>query len=84
MKKLLFITMGLVTTLSIAQTNENLELLYQWSEDSLVGSSAYNNTYNEVWGFVMNNKEFAVIGSTAGTHIFDVTVVTFWFFRLAN
>ena len=73
MKKLLFITMGLVTTLSIAQTNENLELLYQWSEDSLVGSSAYNNTYNEVWGFVMNNKEFAVIGSTAGTHIFDVT-----------
>lgn len=73
MKKLLFITMGLVTNLSIAQTNENLELLYQWSEDSLVGSSAYNNTYNEVWGFVMNNKEFAVIGSTAGTHIFDVT-----------
>ena len=73
MKKLLFITMGLFTTLSIAQTNENLELLYQWSEDSLVGSSAYNNTYNEVWGFVMNNKEFAVIGSTAGTHIFDVT-----------
>ena len=73
MKKLLFITMGLVTTLSIAQTNENLELLYQWSEDSLVGSSAYNNTYNEVWGFVINNKEFAVIGSTAGTHIFDVT-----------
>lgn len=73
MKKLLFITMGLVTTLSNAQTNENLELLYQWSEDSLVGSSAYNNTYNEVWGFVMNNKEFAVIGSTAGTHIFDVT-----------
>ena len=73
MKKLLFITIGLVTTLSIAQTNQNLELLYQWSEDSLVGSSAYNNTYNEVWGFVMNNKEFAVIGSTAGTHIFDVT-----------
>ena len=73
MKKLLFITMGLVTNLSIAQTNENLELLYQWSEDSLVGSSAYNNTYNEVWGFVINNKEFAVIGSTAGTHIFDVT-----------
>lgn len=73
MKKLLFITISLVTTLSIAQTNENFELLYQWSEDSLLGSSAYNNTYNEVWGFVINNKEFAVIGSTAGTHIFDVT-----------
>jgi len=73
MKKLLFITMGLVYMLSNAQTNDNLELLYQWSEDSLVGSSAYNNSYNEVWGFVINNKEFAVIGSTAGTHIFDVT-----------
>ena len=26
-----------------------------------------------VWGFVQNGHEFAVIGSTQGTHIFDVT-----------
>ena len=51
----------------------NLELLYQWSSDELVGSEEYDNTYNEVWGFVQNNREFAVIGSTEGTHIFDVT-----------
>jgi choice-of-anchor B domain-containing protein len=38
-----------------------------------VGSNAYNNTYNECWGFEVNGSEIAVIGSTAGTHFFDVT-----------
>ena len=38
-----------------------------------MGSSAYNNTYNECWGFEINGSEIAVIGSTAGTHFFDVT-----------
>lgn len=52
-----------------AQTPDTLPLLYQWKDDSLQGSSRYDNTYNEVWGFVQNNKEYAVIGSTAGTHI---------------
>ena len=41
----------------------------------MVGSWAYDNTYNEIWGFEINNHEFAVIGSTAGTHIFDVSNV---------
>ena len=33
----------------------------------------YDNTYNECWGFKINDHEIAVIGSTAGTHFFDVT-----------
>lgn len=73
MKKLLFTLSLLFSSIAQAQTGENLELLYHWSEDSLIGSSMYNNTYNEVWGFVVNGREFGVIGSTAGTHIFDVT-----------
>ena len=76
MKKTLYILIGLLSLNSFAQTNQNLELLFHWSEDSLVGSAAYNNTYNEVWGFVENEREYAVIGSTAGTHIFDVTDAT--------
>jgi choice-of-anchor B domain-containing protein len=48
-------------------------LLAQWSDSSLPGSSAYDNTYNEVWGLVVNNREIAVIGSTMGTHFIDVT-----------
>ncbi len=57
----------------MAQGTANVELVYQWKDESIVGSAAYNNAYNETWGFVQNNHEFAVIGSTEGTHIFDVT-----------
>ena len=47
--------------------------LFHWEDPSLVGSWAYNNTYNECWGFQINDAEIAVIGSTDGTHFFDVT-----------
>ena len=50
-----------------------LDLLSQWSDPSLVGSSRYNNTYNEVWGIAIDGREYAIIGSTYGTHILDVT-----------
>jgi choice-of-anchor B domain-containing protein len=39
----------------------------------LPGSSNYDNTYNEVWGHAVNGKEYAIIGSTMGTHFIDVT-----------
>ena len=62
----------LSTTLQVdAQLNTNL--LYHWEDTTLVGSTAYNNTYNEIWGLNINGYEFAVIGSTAGSHIFDIT-----------
>lgn len=54
-----------------AQTIE-AELLGTWSDSTLVGSFVYNNTYNEVWGLVNNGEEYAVIGSTFGTHILHV------------
>lgn len=73
MKKLLFTLSILFSFITQAQTGHNLELVYHWNEDSLVGSTMYDNIYNEVWGFVVEGREFAVIGSTAGTHIFDVT-----------
>lgn len=56
----------------IAQT-DGYELLYHWSDDTLVPSVVINNTYNEVFGFVKDGREYAVIGSTAGTHVFDIT-----------
>ena len=56
---------------AFSQTNANL--LFQWDDPSLIGSSMYDNTYNECWGFKINDHEIAVIGSTAGTHFFDVT-----------
>ena len=72
MKKLLFI---LFTTFNLvnAQNQQQATLLYNWQDTSLASSYSYDNTYNECWGLVINNKEFAVIGSTSGTHFFDVT-----------
>ncbi|MAQ69898.1 MAG: hypothetical protein CMD23_02245 [Flavobacteriales bacterium] len=58
---------------SFTQQN-NLELLYQWSDDTgISGDNWVGNIYNEIWGFIQNDHEFAVIGTTQGTHIFDVT-----------
>ena len=68
-----------INCLLFGQEN-NLELLYQWTDDGTVlniepdpGDNWVGNIYNEIWGFVENGHEFAVIGSTQGTHIFDVT-----------
>jgi hypothetical protein len=71
--KLITLFFILFTTSVQAQDAENINLLFQWSEDSLVGSSVFDNVYNEVWGVVVDDREYAIIGSTAGTHFFDVT-----------
>jgi choice-of-anchor B domain-containing protein len=73
MKKIIFSLLSFFSLNCIAQSGVNLELLYQWSDENLVGSADFNNTYNEIWGVEVNEREFAIIGSTAGTHIFDVT-----------
>lgn len=72
MKKIiLLLSISLLTIISNAQQTANL--LFHWQDTTLVGSWAYDNTYNECWGMVVNNREIAIIGSTAGTHFFDVT-----------
>ena len=69
---ILFLCLVLANNLR-AQISENVDLLFNWNEDTLVGSSAYVNVYNEIWGVVINDREYAIIGSTYGTHFFDVT-----------
>ena len=58
-----------------AQSSLNMNLLYQWKDTSLVPSDIHDNTYNEIWGYERAGREYAIIGSTAGTHIFDITDV---------
>lgn len=55
-----------------ASAQKEAVVVGRWSDTALVGSNTYNNTYNEVWGLVVNGSEYAVIGSTAGTHFIDV------------
>ena len=58
--------------LLMAQPQE-ATLLGTWDDETLVGSTWYDNTYNEIWGVAVNGKEYAILGSTAGTHFIDVT-----------
>lgn len=56
-----------------AQESLNTELLYHWADEELPASFFHNNTYNEIWGYAADGREYAIIGSTMGTHIFDIT-----------
>jgi choice-of-anchor B domain-containing protein len=55
-----------------AQDFENVTLLDNWTDESL---PTINDgiRFNEVWGFVQNDQEYGVIGSTMGTHIFLIS-----------
>ncbi len=70
-KFILIVAIALLGISSNAQQTGTL--LYNWQDTTLMGSWAYNNTYNECWGLEVNGSEIAIIGSTDGTHFFDVT-----------
>jgi len=73
MKKIIILTFinFFIATLSFAQWS--VSLLYNWQDTTLTPSWQYDNTYNEIWGVQINGAEIAIIGTTAGTHFFDVT-----------
>ena len=52
--------------------SDNIALLSNWQDNSLP-QNVFNGSYNEVYGFAINGGEYAVIGSTMGTHIIDIT-----------
>jgi len=56
-----------------AQFQDNINEIFNWQEDSIVGSNFFDNAYNEIWGVHINDRDFAIIGHTEGTSIFDVT-----------
>jgi choice-of-anchor B domain-containing protein len=53
-----------------AQTSKNVHLLDHWTDNTII--SAQNIRFNEVWYFQRNDREYAIIGSTAGTHFFEI------------
>ena len=74
MKHLFYLLLSVfLSSNMIAQDSLNCSLLFHWDDEDLIGSFAYDNTYNEIWGVAQDDREYAIIGSTAGTHIFDVT-----------
>lgn len=73
--RIISITVSIVCSalFCIAQDSQNVTLLDHWENDTLVPSAAHINTYNETWGFVQDGVEYGVIGSTWGTHIFNLS-----------
>ena len=55
-----------------AQDSKNCRLLDNWQSDSILTNSTQVR-YSSCWGFVQNGKEYGVIGSTEGHHIFELT-----------
>ena len=54
-----------------AQNKNNITLLDNWHEDSIVSNSSLVR-YSGCWGFEWNDDQYSVIGSTQGTHIFQI------------
>ena len=52
--------------------SKNFRLLGNWNDTTIPTNSA-GFTYNEVFGFEIKGVEYAVLGSTQGTHIIDVS-----------
>ncbi len=60
-----------------AQDSLNVHRLFNWQDPTLpIGDNGLQNKYNEVWGYAANGREYAIIGSTTGTHFIDVTQPT--------
>jgi choice-of-anchor B domain-containing protein len=74
MRKITLFLLPLSVWLNGAQAQSvPMQLEFHWKDTSLPGSAVFNNTYNEVFGYYADGKEYAIIGSTFGTHIFEVT-----------
>lgn len=72
MKYIYFVLFYILITNCYGQI-KNVTLLDSWDDDNLVTTYDDESVFNEVWGFVKDGIEYAVIGSTAGTHFFKIT-----------
>jgi choice-of-anchor B domain-containing protein len=60
----------------LSNESKNIKLLSNWQDSSLAPP---NNTesapsfYNEVWGYASGGREYAIMGSSKGTYIIDIT-----------
>src|ERR1051325_225550 len=55
--------------------SQNITMLDQWDSTQIPQETTYHIRYNGIWGWhnPVDNREYAIIGSTEGTHFVDVT-----------
>jgi choice-of-anchor B domain-containing protein len=69
--RIAFLFSAFISFFAPAQS-ENISLLAHWFEDSLVSNST-RVRFSDCYGFLRGGREYAVIGSTEGTHVFELT-----------
>ena len=72
MKQFIFISLLFLFGGLSAQEIKNVRLLDHWFSDTIMTSSSQVR-YSSCWAFVQNGREYGVIGSTEGAHIFELT-----------
>lgn len=74
MKKLFLLSIYVILSLtSFSQDSLNMRVLFHWNDTTLPSSAGHLNRYSEIWGYAQHGKEYAIIGSTMGAHIIDIT-----------
>lgn len=71
MTRLIFF-LFLVPMLSIGQDQKNVSFLDNWHDDTLITNSSLAR-YSGCWGFEYAKNEYAIIGSTEGSHFFQLS-----------
>lgn len=66
----------LLTFSSFAQDSKNVSLLDNWFSDTLLSNST-EVRFNDCWGYSQNGEEYALVGSTEGTHVFQIVANKF-------
>lgn len=72
MKKTILTLLVISLSTALLSQSKNMRLLGTWT-DTTLATNAGGYTYNEVFGFEMKGVEYAVIASTQGAHIIDIT-----------
>lgn len=50
-----------------------MQLLGQYNENVILYPNTTQKTYNDIWGYAANGREYALLGSAAYVHFLDVT-----------
>ena len=57
-----------------AQVAYNMELLGYYDDNTLPSANETDQkVFNDIWGYAANDREYAIVGSAAYIHFFDVT-----------
>ena len=62
----------LLSFAGLSQYQKNVELLDHWFSDTILTNSSQVR-YSSCWAFEQEGKEYGVIGSTEGSHFFELT-----------